>query len=277
MKLSLILTVNRRSKEVSKAVADSLTLPGNQPDELIVVLDRPEGESDMGALEAYGPLGAKFITLDGEPGWKGPARAWNAGFQAATGDLLYLISSEVVQDEGNLQKARRLMRLECNHGDAIDVQCSECGGSGINRRPKKQAIFGACHNSEPLNLVVGAEPGVLVSSRMTRPLGFIACLPAKAVREIGGFDEDFMGGFWYDDDDFFLRLWNSGLDFLFTDDIHGIHQHHERPDLETKEGQAGINRNRDLMMKKHHGICNPWPGLERIEEHSPGTTLWRHQ
>ena len=110
------------------------------------------------------------------------AKAWNAGIKAATGDLLYCISSETVQDQGNIEKARAI----CEDGQTV--------------------VFGACHNSEKTNLVVGAEPGLLVSSKMTRPLGFIVCMPAWAVKKIEGYDEGFMGGFWYDDDDFFLLL-----------------------------------------------------------------------
>lgn len=253
MNLSLILTVNNRTPEVSKQVADSLMLPGNLPDQLVVVLDRPTDEVGTGAVKAYSRLETEvlFTELGGEPGWKGPAHAWNTGFDRAHGDLLYCISSEVVQDAGNVRKAK----LACSSGDVV--------------------VFGACHNSEPENLVVGAEPGLLVSSRMPRPLGFIVCMPAAKVKEIGGFDEDFMGGFWYDDDDFFLRMWRTGVDFLFDDGIHGVHLDHKRPILDTPEGQAGIQRNAALMMAKH-GTHHPWPGLPR-NQHLTATTLrWSH-
>jgi glycosyltransferase involved in cell wall biosynthesis len=45
MKLSAILTINNRTPEVCMQVADSLLLPGNMPDELIVVLHRPTTEA----------------------------------------------------------------------------------------------------------------------------------------------------------------------------------------------------------------------------------------
>lgn len=251
--VSVILTINNRPPEVSGVVADSLKLKGNDCDELIVVLDRPTPEAKGGAVVAYTDLdcSVKFIEIDGEQGWLGPARAWNQGFHAASSDLLYLISSEVVQEAGNIAKAKFLAR----DGDV--------------------AVFGACHNSEARNLVVGAEPGLLVSSKMPRPLGFICCLPRSRVLSIGGFDEEFMGGFWYDDDDLFLRLWRSGLDFLFDDSIHGIHLDHDRPDLETAKGQAGIKRNAELMLKKH-GTVHPWWDLEKLEERIEGKLRWMH-
>jgi len=252
-KVSVILTVNNRPPEVSRQVADSFRLPGNQPDEMVVVFDRPTPEAHAGAADFYFPLNfpvsSKFI--DGEPGWRGPAKAWNVGFAAATGDLFYCISSEVVQAAGNVERARELAK----DGNTV--------------------IFGKCRNSVPRDLVVGAEPGLLVSSTMPRPLGFIACMPAARVREIGGFDEEFMGGYWFDDDDFFLRLWKTGVRFLFDDSISGVHLDHERPDLQTARGQAGIARNAALMMRKH-GTQHPWPELKKRVWGRTGQLVWDH-
>jgi hypothetical protein len=272
MKLSVIQTINNRTEEVCKAVSDSFRLPGNQPDEMIIVMDRPAREIQAGAHRAYSkmPFPVIFTQVPHNPeiqfelpgggarpntdfSWKGPARAWNVGFQKATGDLFYCISSEVVQDEGNVLRAKAL-------GLAYEGEA---------------AIFGACHNSTPENLVVGAEPGLLVSSKMTRPLGFIACIPAIKIREIEGFDEEFMKGFWYDDDDFYLRLWQSGVDFIFDDSIHGIHLDHPRPVLDTQKGMDGIATNRTYMQQKHNTI-NPWPTLPRSEQRKEGQTIWRH-
>lgn len=254
MTLSIILTINNRSPEVSKRVSDSLRLPGNQPDELIVVLDRATKDAHEGAMvysDVLDGFSVRYVGIDGDPGWRGPATAWNHGFAAATSDLYYCISSEVVQDEGNVDKAREL----CDQGQTV--------------------AFGACHNSEPVNLVVGAEPGLLVSSLMPRPLGFICCMPADKVMEIKGFDEEFMKGFWYDDDDFFLRMWRSGVDFLFDDSIHGTHIHHERPDLQTQVGKKGIQTNADYMLSKH-GTLTPWNNLLRVEHRTPGKLWWSH-
>ncbi len=265
MNLSLILTINNRTPEVSKQVADSLKLPGNQPDELVLVLDRASPGVREGAVDAFNSMNLGFpvlyVNIDGEPGWKGPAKAWNAGFKAATGDLFYCISSEVVQDERNIEKAKNLM-----------IQWK---GDGDPWARLDRVVFGACHNSVKTQLVTGADPGLLVSSKMARPLGFIVCMPAKNVRDIRGFDEAFMKGFWYDDDDFFLRMWKTGLDFVFDDSIHGIHLDHERPGLESAEGQAGIERNRQTMVQKH-GTMHPWGSLPRVETKKEGQTIWTH-
>jgi len=257
--ISVILTINNRTPEVCRAVAASFRLDGNKPDEFVVVLDRPDQETKRGALEAYTRLSCpvKFVEIEGKPGWLGPARAWNRGFDAASGDLFFCISSEVVQDAGNVLKAEKIFE----------------GGNTV--------VFGACHNSEKTQEVQGFEPGLIADSSFPRPLGFIACMPAKNVREIGGFDEEFMGteeapNYWYDDDCFYLNLWKTGIEFVFDDSIHGIHLHHERPVLATPEGQAGIARNRALMIKKH-GKDHVWPDVERIEStDSQGRKVWGH-
>jgi GT2 family glycosyltransferase len=251
--ISMILTVHDRPAEVSRQVAESLKLEGNDAEELILVLDRPTNEARASALDAYSsvPMPVRSIEISGEPGWKCPAAAWNTGFQAANNPLLYCISSEVVQDAGNVRKARAL-----------------CGD--LDR-----AVFGSCDNSIKAQLVTGAPPGVLVNSSMARPLGFIVAMPAENVDEIGGFDEEFMKGLWYDDDDFFLRLWRSGLDFQFNDSIHGIHLDHDRPVLNSPEGQAAVKINQAHMLNKH-GSVYPWIDLIRIEKRTEGDLIWGH-
>lgn len=255
MNISLILTVNNRPPEVSEQVARSFMLHGNQPDEIVIVLDRPTYEARDGAehyqlLEPEVPV--RTIEVSGKPGWKGPARAWNHGFEIAKGDIFYCISSEVVQDPANMERVRMLAHAYQN-----------------------TVLFGACYNSVPTNLVVGAEPGLLVSTKMPRPLGFLCAIPAKDVKAINGFDEVFMDGFWFDDDDFFMRLWNRGLNFLFDDQLRGTHLDHPRPDLETHEGQEKIEKNRQTYLKKH-GRMPDWLNLPRRETGSPGQLLWRH-
>jgi hypothetical protein len=225
----------------------------------VIVLDRPTDDALRGAEEYTKLMGSSslsIVEIPGQPRWLGPARAWNAGFAEAAGELYYCISSEVIQAPQNVKLAREISAIS------------------------KSVIFGKCENSTARQLVVGAPPGLLVSSKMPRPLGFIACLPADNVREIGGFDEAFMGtpekpNYWHDDDDFYLRMWRSGLDFIFDDAISGIHLDHSRPVLDTPEGKAGIIRNREIMQAKH-GTVHPWNDLLRVERFMAGRTLWEH-
>ena len=255
---SLILTIHDRSPEVSKQVAESFGLPGNHPDEIVVVLDRPTPEAREGAevyRDAAGTVA--FVEIAGAPGWLCPARAWNMGFKAATSDFIYCISSETTQAEGNLARAQEIV-----------------GNGGVVLHGKAECSCGP--QAPPEVNWGGTAPGNLFGDAAhPRPLGFIWAGPLEPVRKIGGFDEEFMKGYWYDDNDFFLRLWNTGLDFVFDDSVAGVHLHHERPGLQTPEGQAGIQRNAAHMLAKH-GVLHPWTNLPRISGYVPGRTAWRH-
>ena len=117
MSITLVLTVHDRAAEVSAQVAASFMTTGNLPDAAVIVLDRPTEEARAGAIAAYGPLPCKttFVELDGPPGWLSPVRAWNAGFAVVETEYLYAISSEVVQEEGNLLNAELLLEIGRAH------------------------------------------------------------------------------------------------------------------------------------------------------------------
>ena len=122
----------------------------------------------------------------------------------------------------------------------------------------------------------GTAPGNLFcDAAHPRPLGFIWAGPMHQVRTVKGYDETFAEGFWYDDNDFFLRLWNSGLNFLFDDTISGTHLHHDRTTLNTPAGQAGIQKNANYMIRKH-GTLSPWPSIMKIVQYGEGRTSWSH-
>ena len=249
--VSLILTIHNRPPEVTKAVRNSFDLKGNAPDEVVIVLDRPTDEARSAAIAAWSDTSwpTKFVEIPGPVKWMCPARAWNHAYNAATSDLLYQISSEVVQVAGNLDRARDATGW-------LDV-----------------ALFGACTNSVARPLVNGAPPGFLAGSRLPRPLGFIVCMPRAKILSIGGNDEAFMNGLWYEDDDLFFRLWRSGLDFIFDDAISGVHLDHDRPDLLTPEGQAAIQKNAVLMVRKH-GTTSPLQSVQKIAHNTPGRVRW---
>lgn len=253
MKVSICLTVHDRDPEVSRRVADSLLAQTTKPNEVVVVLDRPTLEAEHGALRAYRPMDAMFIRLEGEPSWRSPVTAWNAAFKAATGDLLYCISSETVQSPGNIARAVEML------GD------------------RNAVVFGRCECScGPLGKEVnwgGAAPGNLFTSAdHPRPLGFIMAMPRRAMEIVGGMDEAFKDGLWYDDDDLMFRLWKDAkCDFIFDDGISGIHLHHERPGLDPEK----VALNQKVMMAKH-GTLSPLRLEPRQVAWKPGKTEWRH-
>lgn len=253
MKVSLILTVHDRPAEVSAQVGNSLA--GQPIDEAILVLDRPTDDARFGAMLGYSHFGEKLkaVALEGQPGWRSPVTAWNAGFKAATGDILYCISSETVQAPGNIARAVEMLE---NRNAVVFGRCEcSCGPAGT------EVNWG------------GTAPGNLFTdANHPRPLGFIMALPRQAMAKVGGMDEKFKDGLWYDDDDLMFRLWRDAkCDFIFDDGISGVHLHHERPGLD----QAKIAVNQRVMMLKH-GSLRPLSLESRHVSWKPGKTEWRH-
>lgn len=245
--LSVVLTIHDRSIALLTEVLDSLR--GQPWDQLVLVADRsPDAVLAFLHGRASADQRVAVMEIPGPPGWLTPARAWNAGWERVTSDLVYCFSSDIIQRPDNVAIARAM----------------------LVERPS--IIFGAVECScGPLGNEVNWGPGVpgnlLVNSRHPRPLGFIWAGPMSAVRAVHGMDEGFMDGYWYDDDDFTYRLWKELPYFQFTDAISGVHQHHDRVEL-TRDG---IERNTAYMMKKH-GTLTPLRD-EPITVHSPSDTL----
>lgn len=256
MKLSACLTIYERETPVLAAMFGSLR---EQPfDEMVIVLDRPPKEVAQACYDYWsGDKRIVFTRIDGPAGWGSPVPAWNRAFETITGDVIFAFSSEVVHASENIANARRILAEEPNSLVFGKALCS-CGPNG------GEVNWGG---TAPSNLLVDAAH--------PRPLGFIWAGPAANVRQVGGMDPEFTKGFWYDDDDFFIRLWRTGLDFIFDDSISGVHLHHARPVLATPEGQAGIARNAAYMARKH-GTLQPWAQTLRLTGIVPGRTTWRH-
>ena len=234
-KMTVIFTLNKRTEDEMSKVFESFY--GQDYDQMIIVLDRPEPGVANYATNWWADSASKvkpiFVPVEGPPGWLGPARAWNAGFKHIEHELTYCISSEVIQSPGNCARAKKHL-----------------SGPPL-------VVFGRATDDGPMPVVNSPDPNVLCSAKMMRPLGFIMALPTWIFRAINGFDEKFMEGYWYDDDDLTYRMWRLGVPYLFDDEIVGVHQHHDRPDLSTPRGQEMIKKNSDYI-KSRWGSEHPW-------------------
>jgi len=256
---TVVLTVYDRPRAVLSAVLDSLEDQGQQA--TIIVLDRPEqGLADWIRRTVEGRnLGeVKLPEIVGGKGWRCPAKAWNVGLARVDTRYVYCISSEVIQEPGNVERATNLLgRMTKETGRRAilfgKAECS-CGPEG------KEVDWN------------GAAPGnLLVDAEHPRPLGFILAGPRESFNRIGGYDEGFMAGLWYDDDDLVFRLWQDGNDFLFDNSVSGVHQHHERPEL----FPSRVVMNHALMMSKH-GHLSPIANVAKRVMEGEGLTVWRH-
>ncbi len=73
----------------------------------------------------------------------------------------------------------------------------------------------------------------------TPAMYFLAMFRKEDIYKINGWDEDFMFGYAYEDNDFGDRWVRAGLPFIMRDDIQGVHQYHPRS--ETIAGGMAIN------------------------------------
>lgn len=253
--LTVVMTVNNRSYDVLNSVFDSLRA---QPyANLIVVADGIEPESDE-ALRSLLPTMPRATRIDlARPrGWLCPAKAWNLGLERIDTELSMMISSDTIQGKSNITTARTIL----SNSQGVVFGAARCSIDGCPEVTWND----------------GTASHVLCDAAHPRPLGFVVVMPTWAIRACQGFDEGFMAGHWYDDDDLFFRIWATGLNFAFVDDISGVHIHHERAEL----SPLAIEKNKAYILSKY-GVERPLEmemnrGGMAIES-SAGKTLWRHR
>lgn len=90
---------------------------------------------------------------------------------------------------------------------------------------------------------------------------FLAMFNKKDIEAINGWDEEFMRGYAYEDNDFGDRWVRAGLPFEIHEEIEAVHQFHPRS--ETIEG--GFSRNANLHHENNEkGIIKPLNGLDKL-------------
>lgn len=105
------------------------------------------------------------------------------------------------------------------------------------------------------NLVVLVAEGY---RSQTPAMYFLAMFQKKDIETINGWDEEFLHGYAYEDNDFGDRWVRAKLPFIVRDDIQAVHQYHPRS--ETIHGGLAIN------LQHYHdntdkGVIRPAKGL----------------
>lgn len=84
---------------------------------------------------------------------------------------------------------------------------------------------------------------------------FLSMFNKADIEKINGWDEDFMAGYAYEDDDFGARWNRAGLPYEVHEDIQGLHQYHPR--FETVSGGSAINQQKLLENNTNNVVrCN---------------------
>ncbi|KRE13483.1 hypothetical protein ASE63_18595 [Bosea sp. Root381] len=188
--------------------------------ELIYVLDSPEHEAEVahliGGLHlAYG-LPIKLVVMGRNGGF---SAACNAGAEAARGDVLALVNSDVIPaGDGWLPAlARRLDRR--GRIGAVGPKLLYDDGSlqhaGLFFQRDSKGVWLNHHYFKGM-------PGRYAPANVERAVPGItgACVVMKRAifRDLGGFDDGFVIGD-YEDSDLCLRIRRAGLDILYVPDV----------------------------------------------------------
>lgn len=176
--------------------------------EVIVVDDRGIGSLNRRTCEAF-PV--KYLRLEGEPGFRNPARARNVAYREARGEIIICQSDDVMHG----YDAIRRLTTELRRGEFLIA-----------------TVWNVDDDLLPVGLrghgVRGERIKLLTGSDNPRPLFFLGSLWREDLYAVGGNDEDFtVGGredMWFAD----CLIKERRLTPRFID-VLGYHQDHDRP------------------------------------------------
>lgn len=172
--------------------------------------------------------GVRLVPYEWEAGFN-PSMGFNIGVRNAKYDQIIITSPEVKPSPDVLD------RLEARIGQNVLCQVADEDVEG--------------------NLSALVDTGY----RNTSPaMYFLAMFNKKDIELINGWDEDFMKGYAYEDDDFGERFNRAGLKYVFDEEIRATHQYHPRS--ETISGGAGTNKSK-LDDNNNKGVIRPQNGL----------------
>jgi hypothetical protein len=162
-------------------------------------------------MEEHDLMNNVFLIPYKSPDGFNPAMALNIGTRNARSKNIIISSPEVKPNADVLEKL------------------SECEGQNIICKVHDEAEDGT------ISMVL-----VYQGFRDSTPaMYFLALFNKDDIEKINGWDEDFMRGYAYEDDDFGARWVRAGLPFTLREDIEAVHQYHPR--TETIEGGLTTN------------------------------------
>ena len=229
MKYSVLMTVHDREPEVVLATLRSLHRSGLSDIELLIVDDR--SSMDYSWIRSY--AAPRFSSVKWIPtgdyegfrveGYGNPAHAFNMGLEQATGECLVVMSSDVIVTPNAVKSLERFWDPTCLWTPKVidmDTHHEYCGPT----RPF--------------------------------PMPWMLAMPTKVAQELGGWDEIFLMGLCYEDNDFVGRLGLKLGTVRCDRDSVVYHQSHTQPayQIENEEVLAANGRNRDLCKRKWGGI-----------------------
>lgn len=175
----------------------------------------------------------RLISYTVETGFN-PAKAFNIGVRAAKYDQIIISSPEV------MPKTDVLGQLEQLIGQNVICQVWD---EDANHKVVASLVHNGYRDDTPA-------------------FYFLAMFNKSDIEKINGWDEEFMKGYAYEDNDFGARWVRARLPFIVREDIEGVHQYHPRG--ETIPG--GAYRNYSLFNQNTaDGVVMCTNGLNTLE------------
>ncbi len=219
--ISIVMTAYKRHLLLQNTLR-SIKMQTRQPDEIIVVEDGFDyGLTQKVCMDAINDekLPVKYLCRRNRPnlGYSNPAIPKNVGIKRATGDILIIQCAEVMYTKpDDIANLVRPLEETTNVSSIATVSARDANGDFQEwyAGPKRAPLWF---------------------------LDFCQAVRRQDVLVIGGFDEQYEG-YGFDDDDFALRLQASGVQYRWALDVECHHQWHTIYDKDTTLSVFGRRR-----------------------------------
>lgn len=220
MKISVITTIYNRPEHLRLMLA-SLASQSRVPDEIVVADDGSDEVTGSEMNRLLPACGIPFMVVRQEKEGYRLAAARNKAIRASTGDLLLFLDCDIallpdaVALHDKLSQARRLLTGNRAMLDEAATAALIAASPAPSAEEWERAWRGADRTELQEAARAFTRQAALRRWHVARPhkpklLGCHFSLPREAVERINGFDENFVG--WgYEDDDLARRLYATGV------------------------------------------------------------------
>lgn len=236
MKVSIILPYYNRKDLILNTLKSFEYFYKNKNVEIVIVDDVSSDEHRLENNINFN-LNIKLIRLASKTGIN-PCYPYNVGVRESSGDIIILSSPETFHTTDIFEVSNNFKELNDDTYLLFSVFCLT--------KPDLINSFKGSDFKECLEIFNEIKPnlfnnlgengynfnnnfGSWYTHSTHRPSGlnFFTALTRNKFYELSGFDERFRGGTGFDDDEFKIRLLESGVEFKYNDDAIGIHINHE--------------------------------------------------
>jgi len=225
MKISIIMPVEENRLTLLQNTIEKYKTLGLEDVEFVFVTRTIE---DL----KFSIIDSQLIKYEHEGEYFNPSKALNLGVIHAKYDHIIITCPEVIPMTNVLKQLRMT--------PSVNTVCKVWDADRTNT-PKTVLVSTKCRSDTP-------------------SMYFLAMFKKEDILKINGWDEDFMLGYAYEDDDFGHRFVRAGLNFVVRDDIEALHQWHQRNSL----GTRGAVRNREKLDENDElKVIRPINGLEK--------------